>query len=115
MLCAPPLHGLSLSGLPPSRSFDPFAFAHYHVTLTARPEPTLDASPGLDVDTRSLARNALALFGGQLVGLVGPLLTIPYLARVLGPEAWAPILVAQGLANWLMLVLEFGFDLSGTR
>jgi PST family polysaccharide transporter len=85
------------------------------VTLTARPEPALDASTGLNDDTRSLARNALALFGGQLVGMVGPMLTIPYLARVLGPEAWAPILVAQGLANWLMLVLEFGFDLSGTR
>jgi polysaccharide transporter, PST family len=57
----------------------------------------------------------MALFGGQLVGMVGPLLTIPYLARVLGPDAWAPILAAQGLANWLTLVLEFGFDLSGTR
>jgi polysaccharide transporter, PST family len=51
----------------------------------------------------------------QLVGMAAPLLTIPWLARVLGPAGWAPVLLAQGLAAWLLLVLEFGFDLSGTR
>lgn len=87
------------------------------MTLTAGPEATVAASDAASRlnDTRSLAKNAAALFGGQLVGLIGPLLAIPYLARVLGPNAWAPILAAQGLANWLTIVLEFGFDLSGTR
>jgi len=62
-----------------------------------------------------LAKNAGALFVGQAVGLVVPLLTIPYLARVLGPTGWGPVLAAQALGNWLLLVLEFGFELSGTR
>lgn len=55
------------------------------------------------------------LFGGQVVGLLAPLITVPYLARVLGPSGWGPVLAAQALANWLILVLEYGFDLSGTR
>jgi polysaccharide transporter, PST family len=63
----------------------------------------------------SLIGNASALFAGQAIGLVVPLLVIPYLARVLGPAAWGPVLAAQGFANWLILIFEFGFDLSGTR
>src|SRR5262249_7524714 len=63
----------------------------------------------------SLFGNAGALFAGQAIGLVVPLLVVPYLARVLGPAGWGPVLAAQGLANWLILIFEFGFDLSGTR
>ena len=66
-------------------------------------------------DTRSLVRNAATLFSGQAIGLILPLTTIPYIARVLRPEGWAPVLVAQALGNWLVLMLEYGFDLSGTR
>ncbi|HEY9229318.1 MAG TPA: oligosaccharide flippase family protein, partial [Gemmatimonadaceae bacterium] len=84
------------------------------MTSTAPAQSTLAATATLD-GTRSLARNAGALFAGQLVALVVPLLTVPYLARVLGPSGWGPVLAAQALGNWLVLVLEFGFDLSGTR
>ena len=69
----------------------------------------------LHVDRRTLIRNAGALFGGHAAGLVVPLLTVPYLARVLRPEGFAPLLIAQAFAAWLVLFLEFGFDLSGTR
>ena len=62
-----------------------------------------------------LAHSVALLFGAHALGLLVPLLTIPWLARVLGPEAWAPVLVAQALAAWAVLVLEFGFDLAGTR
>ena len=55
------------------------------------------------------------LFSAHAAGLLVPLLTVPWLARVLGPEGWAPVLVAQALAGWAILVLEFGFDLAGTR
>lgn len=62
-----------------------------------------------------LARNAGALFAGQALGMVVPLVTVPYLARVLGPSGWGPVLAAQAFGNWLVLVLEFGFELSGAR
>ena len=64
---------------------------------------------------QTLVRNVGALFGGHALGLVVPLLVIPYLARVLHPVGWAPVLVAQALAAWLILIMEFGFDLSATR
>jgi len=62
-----------------------------------------------------MVSNASALFVAQAIGLLAPLLTVPYLARVLQPAAWGPVLMAQSLANWLVVVLEFAFDLSGTR
>lgn len=68
-----------------------------------------------DSGRRTLAYNASALLGGHAVGLIVPLLTVPYLARVLRPEGWAPVLVAQAIAAWLVLVVEFGFELSATR
>ena len=64
---------------------------------------------------RPLLQNLAALFGAQAVALIVPLLTIPYLARTLRPEGWAAVLVAQALGNWLILLVEYAFDLSGTR
>jgi PST family polysaccharide transporter len=63
----------------------------------------------------SLRRNAALLLIGNAISLAAPLITVPYLARVLGPEGWAPVLLAQALAAWLVMVMEFGFELSGTR
>jgi polysaccharide transporter, PST family len=50
-----------------------------------------------------------------IAGLGIPLVTIPYLARVLGPEAWGRVLGAQAVATLLVAIGEFGFNLSGTR
>ena len=66
-------------------------------------------------DRRTLVQNTTALLGGHAVGLIAPLVIVPYLARVLRPEGWAPVLVAQALSAWLIIIIEFGFDLSGTR
>jgi PST family polysaccharide transporter len=62
-----------------------------------------------------LRTSVLVLSVAHGVGLLAPLVAVPYLARVLRPEGWAPVLVAQAVALWVVLVLEFGFDLSATR
>lgn len=41
------------------------------------------------------AQNLLALYGVQFANYLLPLLTLPYLARVLGPESWGALAVAQ--------------------
>ena len=62
-----------------------------------------------------LAGDAAALSLAHVLGLVVPFLTVPYLARVLRPEGFGLLLFAQSFGLWLVLVIEFGFDLSGTR
>ncbi len=62
-----------------------------------------------------MARNAAALYALQIADYAVPLVTLSYLARVLGPESWGEVLYAQGFALWLLLVFEYGFQLSATR
>jgi PST family polysaccharide transporter len=62
-----------------------------------------------------LAQNAAALYGIQVVRKLLPLIIIPYLARTLGPSGWGMVAFMQSLAEFLVLVIEFGFNLSGTR
>lgn len=60
-------------------------------------------------------RNMTALYGVHLVTYALPLLTTPFLARTLGPAAWGTLAVAQAFALLLALLIEYGFELSGTR
>ncbi len=64
---------------------------------------------------RHLTRHVAVFSTAHAIGIIAPLLTTPYLARVLGPAGWAPVLLAQGIAALVALLPEFGFDLSGTR
>src|SRR5258708_15354090 len=62
-----------------------------------------------------VTHNALALYGVQIAGYVIPLVTLPYLARVLRPEAFGLLLFGQSFAVWASLVIEYGFGLSAAR
>jgi len=63
----------------------------------------------------TLVRNTMWLMAAQGVGMLGPFIMVPFLARALGPDGWAPVLAAQALAAWLILILDYASDLSGTR
>ncbi len=62
-----------------------------------------------------IARNAAVLYLQQAASYILPIVTIPYLARVLGPHAWGVVVFAQGFSAWLSRLLEYGFNLSATR
>ena len=62
-----------------------------------------------------MARNGAALYALQIADLVIPIVTLSYLARVLGAQTWGAVLYAQGFALWLGLLFEYGFQLSVTR
>ncbi len=62
-----------------------------------------------------IVRNAFALYWVQFATLIVPLVTLPYLTRVLGQDALGTLILAQSSSNVLGLVLEFGFNQSATR
>ncbi len=62
-----------------------------------------------------IARNAAALYGLQFCRKIFPLISIPYLARVLGPAGLGTVAFVQSLSEFLVLWIEFGFNLSATR
>jgi PST family polysaccharide transporter len=51
----------------------------------------------------------------QFANYLLPLVTLPYLARVLGPAGWGSLAVVQSFAQYLNLLIEYGFNLSATR
>lgn len=59
--------------------------------------------------------NAAALYSVQIAEYVLPMITVPYLARVLQPAGWGLVVYAQNFSGWLVLVLEYGFGFSATR
>jgi PST family polysaccharide transporter len=62
-----------------------------------------------------LVRNAASLYGVQICRKLLPLVSVPYLAHVLGPSGWGKVAFVQALGEGIVLVLEFGFNLSATR
>jgi PST family polysaccharide transporter len=64
---------------------------------------------------RPVLKNVGVLFWSHIAGLVAAFVTVPYLAQVLRPESWGQVLLAQALSAWLLLLLEYAFDLSVAR
>lgn len=63
----------------------------------------------------SIVQNILYLYGVRISGYIIPLITLPYLARVIGADAFGLVAFAQSFALWLALLVEYGFNLSATR
>ena len=51
----------------------------------------------------------------QVFTILFPLLTYPYLLRVIGLELYGVIVFAQTIINYVSLVINFGFNMSGAR
>jgi len=55
------------------------------------------------------------LYWAHLANYLLPLITVPYLARVLGPAGWGRLAMALALGIYITHVVEYGFHLSATR
>src|SRR5271156_4405241 len=64
---------------------------------------------------RGFIHNVIALYGVQACTYALPLLTFPYLARVLGPSGWGVVVFAQAIGMVIASVVEYGFDISASR
>lgn len=60
-------------------------------------------------------QNVMALYGVQVGRKLIPLLSIPYMARILGPAGWGRVAFFTALADFLVILIEFGFNISATR
>lgn len=62
-----------------------------------------------------LKQNIAALGSVQVANYLFPLITIPYLTRVLGVEAWGTLSWSQIVIGYFTLITNWGFSISGTR
>ena len=66
-------------------------------------------------DGRTVASNMAYLTVLQAVSYLFPLLTMPYLARVLGADGLGKIAFAAAVIMWLQTVTDWGFNYTATR
>ncbi len=64
---------------------------------------------------RALRSSLFSLYSLQAANYLFPLITVPYLARVLAPAGWGLVAFAQAFGYLLQVLIEYGFHLSATR
>ena len=63
----------------------------------------------------SVAKNAASLYVIQFANYILPLITIPYLVRVLGPAGFGVVAFGQSLIGYFIIFVDYGFAFSATR
>lgn len=66
-------------------------------------------------DGRTVIKNFGYLSLLQIAGYVFPLLTMPYLARVIGADGFGKIAFAAAIMSWIQTIADWGFNLTATR
>ena len=66
-------------------------------------------------DGKALATNMMYLSLLQIAGYLFPLLTMPYLARVIGAEGFGKIAFAGAIIVWIQTIADWGFNYTATR
>lgn len=76
---------------------------------------SLKARVSTNKDGKALAGNFGYLMLLQIASYIFPLLTIPYLARVIGVEGFGAIAFAAAVMIWFQTVVDWGFNYTATR
>ena len=66
-------------------------------------------------EEKKAAKNTSMLFLMNIAKMVFPLVTLPYLTRVLSVECYAFVSYVKAVMQYAQLALAFGFTLSATK
>lgn len=64
---------------------------------------------------RTIIKNISSLFSIRVAGYIIPLITLPYLVRVLEPTGYGMLGFSLAIVQYFVIVVNFGFDLSATQ
>ena len=64
---------------------------------------------------RTVISNTLSLSGLQMANTILPVITVPYVVRVIGPGNYGIIAFSQAVVTYFVLLVNYGFDLSASR
>ncbi len=64
---------------------------------------------------KNVIKNIVSLYGLSIAKIIFPLLTLPYLTRILSLEAYGVVSYVKSVMVYGQLIVDFGFVLSATR
>lgn len=64
---------------------------------------------------KTLFKNIVSLFGIQGMNYIIPLITLPYLVRVLGPVSYGSLGFSLAIVQYCCMLTDYGFNLTATR
>ena len=67
------------------------------------------------MQNKRILKNIFSISGLQLANYCLPLVTVPYIVRIVGPEKYGTINFAQAFIGYFTLIINYGFDLTATR
>ncbi len=68
----------------------------------------------MDKSKRVVIKNSISLYAMTFVRMVFPLLTLPYLTRVLSKDAFGTMSYVNASMSYIQMVIDFGYILSAT-
>ncbi len=66
-------------------------------------------------ERKVVLNNFASLTGLQAINYILPMLILPYLFRIIGPEKFGLIAFAQAFAQYFMILTDYGFGISATK
>ena len=66
-------------------------------------------------EEQKVTKNIIMLYGLNIAQLALPLITLPYLTRILSVNGYGVVSYVKSLMVYMTLIIEFGFILSGTK
>ena len=64
---------------------------------------------------RKSVKNGAWMYALQFFNFVVPLLTLPYITRILGSSLYGVFSIALNIVGYLQIAVEYGFGLSASR
>lgn len=64
---------------------------------------------------KNILKNIIMLYGLSIAKIVFPLLTLPYLTRVLSVDTYGVVSYVKTIMTYMQIFVDFGFMLSGTK
>lgn len=69
----------------------------------------------IEVNEKKIVKNTSMLYLLNIAKIVFPLITLPYLTRVLSVETYGVVAYVKAFMQYMQLTVDFGFLLSGTK
>ena len=69
----------------------------------------------MSTSKKTILKNITSLFSIQIANYVLPMVSVPIISRIIGPDKFGILNNAEAIVGYFILIVNYGFDLTATR